>query len=472
MLLLTQRCAGEITSSNVYDKSNPFSVLAGLADLHKTVQTLEKVNVFANTSTDQETEINMLILGTTRSILTDPTIAMPIAPVQCKGADCVSVFLPGGLGLVRNQGGTTLNSTAVPTSDTAIVVNKAPGYHMEFTSTNYTFNQTLDCHQYGLPVSGLYSCIKYDNGTVYAGKSYLISNFIAATNMTSLTAMSICPFNLMKKGNCQSDKSWTTIPDASLALSLFQRIATTAYDKSNFSILSLDYIGPPVVATHPNITADFQRMFSVMYPGVVNLVSDIESAILNKNSIYPELAYWASVYCVQSEVSSANYLYKTGFPTWVTGERDILAGFLAIPIQFGTLLWQWVDLKDMPPELITTASGATAVYRARMKPWSLWLFAGIVFGIVLWSVVCLAYAHFIKFKTAQLQHSDALQRAFGSRNPFVVTSKGLLGVLGAVFGCFCFRASKARDFRGGDEERVTVRALNDETVVVMKHSGP
>lgn len=284
--------------------------------------------------------------------------------------------------------------------------------------------------------------------------------------------MSICPFDLMKQAECQSDKSWTTTLDASLALSLYQRIATTAYDKSNFSILSLDYLGPATPATHPNITADFQRMFSVMYPGVENLISDIGAALLKSNPIYPELGYWASVYCVQSELSSANYLYKTGFPTWVTGERDILAGFLAIPIQFGTFLLQWLHIEDNNGPLSTTASGATAVYRARMKPWTLWLFAALVFGIVVWAVACLGYVHFIVLKPEELKPSPNLEAAFRNRNPFVVTDKGLLGVLGAVFGCFCFRPAKAHDFRGGDEERVTVRAPNNETLVVMKHSGP
>jgi len=443
----------EISSKDVYDKNNEFPVLAGLADLHDAVQKLESVNVFANTSTSQETEINMLILGTTRSILTDPTIAIPIAPIQCQGADCVSVFLPGGLGLVRNHDGSALNTTAVPSADGAIIVNNAPGYQMEYGSTNYTFNNATDCHQYGLPVSGVYSCIKYDNGTIYAG-------------------MSICPFNLMKTADCQSNKSWTTTLDASLALSLYQRIATTAYDKSNFSILSLDYLGPPTDATHPNITADFQLMFSVMYPGLANLVSDIEAAILKSSSIYPELGYWASVYCVQSELSSANYLYETGFPNWVTGERDILAGFLAIPIQFGTLLLQWLHIEDNTGPLSTTASGATAVYRARMEPWTLWLFTAIVFGIVLWALACLAYVHLTALKPEELKPSPNLEAAFKTRNPFVITDKGLLGVLGAVFACFCFRPAKAHDFRGGDEERVTVRAPNEETLVVMKHSGP
>jgi hypothetical protein len=178
----------------------------------------------------------------------------------------------------------------------------------------------------------------------------------------------------MSKGTCQSDQNWTTTPDASLALSLFQRTATTAYDKTNFSILSIDSISKPTLATNPNITADFQRMFSVMYPQVSDIISDVAGAFVNHNVIYPELAYWASVYCVQSEVSSANWLYQNGFPTWVTGERDILAGFLAVPVQFGTLLWQWVDWKDMyatQPALQVQASGATATYRAALScgPW-------------------------------------------------------------------------------------------------------
>jgi hypothetical protein len=150
-----------------------FTVLAGLADLHTSVQALEKSNVFGNTSTIQETSINMLIIGTTRSILTDPTLAIPIPPVQCTGADCQSIFLPGGLGLVRyNTNGSALTGNAVPSFDDAIILHDAPGYHMEFSSTNYTFNHSIggDCTLYGLPVSSIYSCIKYNDSTIYTGK--------------------------------------------------------------------------------------------------------------------------------------------------------------------------------------------------------------------------------------------------------------------------------------------------------------
>jgi hypothetical protein len=119
----------------------------------------------------------------------------------------------------------------------------------------------------------------------------------------------------MEKGACESDNSWTTTLDASLALSIFRRTATVAYDKTNFSILSIEKISMPILATHPNITTDLQSMFSIMYPAVNNILADIAGAITNPSSIYPELTYWASVYCVQSEVSSANWLYKTGFPT-------------------------------------------------------------------------------------------------------------------------------------------------------------
>jgi hypothetical protein len=282
--------------------------------------------------------------------------------------------------------------------------------------------------------------------------------------------ISICPFDVMSQGACQNDKNWTTTLDASLALSLFQRTATVAYDKTNFSILSIESISKPTPATNPNITADFQRMFSVMYPQVSNIISDVAGAILNPSSVYPELAYWASVYCVQSEVSSANWLYQNGFPTWVTGERDILAGFLAVPVQFGTLLWQWVDWKDMPATLQAQASGATVTYRARAQLWTVALFAAIVLGIVLWAVACLAYVHVRGFAKTQLQHSPTLDAAFQKGNPFDVTNGGFMKIIHTILGCWCIRPAKAREW-GGVEEEVAVKSLKNGTLVVIKQSG-
>jgi len=274
----------------------------------------------------------------------------------------------------------------------------------------------------------------------------------------------------MSKGTCQSDQNWTTTPDASLALSLFQRTATTAYDKTNFSILSIESISKPTPATNPNITADFQRMFSVMYPQVSNIISDVAGALANPSIIYPELAYWASVYCVQSEVSSANWLYQNGFPTWVTGERDILAGFLAVPVQFGTLLWQWVDWEDMPATLQAQASGATVTYRARAQLWTVALFAAIVLGIVLWAIACLAYVHVRGFVKTQLQHSSTLDAAFQKGNPFNVTNGGFMQIIHTILGCWCIRPVKARE-GGSVEEEVAVKSLKDGTLVVIKQSS-
>lgn len=269
----------------------------------------------------------------------------------------------------------------------------------------------------------------------------------------------------MKTASCESDKTWTTEPDASLALSLFQRNATVAYDKSNFSILSIEKIDKPTAAIHPNITSDFQRMFSVMYPSVSNIIKDIAGAIVHPDTVYPELAYWASVYCVQSEVSSANWLYQNKFPTWVTGERDILAGFLAIPVQFGTLLWQWVDLDHMPAVLRTDATAATATYRARVKPWTVDFFAVIVFGIILWAIACLVFVHLRSARTSQ--HSPVLEAAFRNGNPFEITDGGLWKIFSAVLCCLCIRPAKD-SAHSSIKEDVVVRSLEDKTLVVIK----
>jgi hypothetical protein len=92
-------------------------------------------------------------------------------------------------------------------------------------------------------------------------------------------------------------------------------------------------------ATNENLVADYQKMFQIMYTLVQIILSDLECVIANPNTIWQDLAYWASVYCVQSEVASAQWIYNSGIPTSITSQQDILGGLFAIPVRFGTLLW-------------------------------------------------------------------------------------------------------------------------------------
>lgn len=271
----------------------------------------------------------------------------------------------------------------------------------------------------------------------------------------------------MSKGTCQSDPSWTNSLDATLSLVLFQRNATVAYDKSNFSILSIESLSDTTNATYDNLVADFNKMFQIMYPAFQILISDFEGIITNFNSIWPDLTYWASVYCIQSELASAQWLFENDFPTWITGEGDILKGLLTIPIQFGTLLWQFVDIASLPPVLKTTASAARVAYRPRSPLWTVALFAALTLGLVVWAIICLLYVRLSSYGKAEEEHSQAIEAAFQRGNPFDVDDKGFLGTLWDFLRGKLGKSSKTDD-KGADE--VVARSLRSKFLIAVNRS--
>jgi hypothetical protein len=137
---------------------------------------LEKSNVLTNlnpndtSSSFQETTINMMVAGTTRGIVTDPTLVIDVAPERCQGSDCTAIFLPGGLELVRQPNGSALDFSGQPQEDSAIIVHDAPGYQLEFSPSDYAFNHTTDCVMTGFAISSFYSCFVLTNDTLTTGK--------------------------------------------------------------------------------------------------------------------------------------------------------------------------------------------------------------------------------------------------------------------------------------------------------------
>jgi hypothetical protein len=138
---------------------------------------LEKLNVIPNTSTTisgtnaatlQDTGINMMITGATNSILTDPGFVISVAPIACKSSDCKSLFLPGGMELVRSNG-VAINTTLFP-NESVIIVNNAPGFQLEYESSDYKFNYTTDCTMFGYDVSSFFACLKFNGQNITAGE--------------------------------------------------------------------------------------------------------------------------------------------------------------------------------------------------------------------------------------------------------------------------------------------------------------
>jgi len=112
--------------------------------------------------------INSMILGSTRSILTDPGFVIEVTPVGCDPADCKSLFLPGGMEIIRYPNGTAVSS--IPSADPVLIVNNAPGYQVEFSSTDHQFDHTKDCKLFGLPFSSLFSCAAFVDNKLLTGE--------------------------------------------------------------------------------------------------------------------------------------------------------------------------------------------------------------------------------------------------------------------------------------------------------------
>jgi hypothetical protein len=109
-------------------------------------------------------------------VLTDATLVTSTAPLSCSGSNCTSVFLPGGLELVRLQCGgpnSTLYRNQPSSGLSSVLVNNAPGYHLEFfpIREGFVFNSTTDCAVYGgTSKEAIQICIAANGTQVLTGK--------------------------------------------------------------------------------------------------------------------------------------------------------------------------------------------------------------------------------------------------------------------------------------------------------------
>lgn len=123
--------------------------------------------------------VNVLASSYTMGFITDPRFATSIDPVMCSGNDCLSIFLPGGMDTVRyddSTDATTLFSGDFPGDYTAIVVNNAPGYQIEYGSiksvdNEFQFDPNVDCKTYLQSIGdGIHICMAEKGTQLFLGK--------------------------------------------------------------------------------------------------------------------------------------------------------------------------------------------------------------------------------------------------------------------------------------------------------------
>ena len=232
-----------------------------------------------------------------------------------------------GLELARlrtgNLNSTLLNGTTLDNPST-ILINNAPGYQLEFFSTqpDYAFDPN-DCTTYGEERGqGLNLCVGSNRSTILAG-------FPSELVCVDL-GWSVCPSDLYLTGNCFVDTNWRYPLEQT---NVFKRHSTAAYDRRNLSILSVDSLSAPeVVEIDPR---DLRSLFAKTLTPGPNATSD------------------------DTEMTNA-LLFQLGFVLRLTQDDfsddkesplNLLRGFLTIPIQFSTIAWQWVNATSFPLDL-------------------------------------------------------------------------------------------------------------------------
>jgi hypothetical protein len=163
-------------------------------------------------------------------------------------------------------------------------------------------------------------------------------------------------------------------------MSAYKRYATVAYDRQNFSILSIESISPPGQITYN--TSDFHDLFLNLFTPKVNDTSD--NAVM-VDALLVQLGWLLR-------------LYQDDFGDDQESPVNFLRDMLIIPIQFTTAAWQFANataeyfpgLYALPSDLITTASAARVTARVMATPWTVYVFISVASVLYVWgaSVLC------------------------------------------------------------------------------------
>ncbi|OBT75014.1 hypothetical protein VF21_06337 [Pseudogymnoascus sp. 05NY08] len=324
----------------------------------------------------------------TYGFLTDPRFVANMEPINCKGDTCLSVFLPGGLHTVRVASGdknsTLFKGELGDGKYESIIVNQAPGYQVEFYDLpdNYKFKNeecTIYMDEIGFSNYGLYVCI-------------------ATYGSDLLSGWTVCPTDA-GVGNCGQNTTWTQkYPmDQATTTSMYKRYATVAYDAKNMSILSIERLTYPQATA---IDADIIRTyFGIVMQDQPAFANSTAPAFSNASSTTPvfknnrEAANACTSYTVQYGIFWILSLYRSDFSSYADGGLAVLRGFLSIPLQFSTEIWQQAAMDTLPDDLRVDAQLSRVSYRALIQAWTVYIFGGSAFIVLAWCIGCLWWCY-------------------------------------------------------------------------------
>jgi hypothetical protein len=162
-------------------------------------------------------------------------------------------------------------------------------------------------------------------------------------------------------------------------MSVFKRYATVAYDRQNFSILSVESVSPPEPVTYdPN---DFRAIYSRAFVPSANKTSD--------DTIAVEALLFQTGWLLR--------LYQDDYRDDKETPLTYLQGLLTIPVQFYTAAFEYANATyarnaiilegnylNVPSDLETKVSAALIKFRVQAKDWTFWVFCGVVSILMLW----------------------------------------------------------------------------------------
>ena len=191
------------------------------------------------------------------ALLTDSKSVKPIPPVTCSGDNCTSFFVPGTMRTILLDPSLPPLSSANFTDAFSYIQNDAPGYQVEFTSTDpdeSSFDLGHDCRVFGIDILGMQICLKKERDFLIAGASYK-----SKTNK----GWSACPMSVAIESGCLNTTDWRTDIPFTTKMAISLRRASTVFHRFNFTIMDItDLSEPTPIVYDPEVFFSFYNIIS------------------------------------------------------------------------------------------------------------------------------------------------------------------------------------------------------------------
>ena len=247
-------------------------------------------------------------------------------------------------------------------------------------------------------------------------------------------------------------------------MSIFKRYATVAYDRQNFSILSVESVSPPEPVTYD--PSDFRAIYSRAFVPSANKTSDDTIAV---EALLFQIGWLLRLY--QDD-------YRDDKETPLT----YLQGFLTIPVQFYTAAFEYANATyarnaitlegtylNIPSDLETEVSAALIKFRVQAKDWTFWVFCGVVSMLMLWCGIIFVWI--LIQRPAFPNISSFAEINFGSKW-FLPNSQGSVDGDSRQSGAGNFQSMLWAKRLGNAETRAIVDTIEDSITRVTAKEDP